>query len=231
MTGTPFSTSLHQLQHQSHVLGQSIDGLHLKRSRLRGAAVASAHGSALASAHGSAAIAPASEMISIHIFSFRNQEGFVAAVLVCTVARQRRGGRPPQEDHDPPHQEPTHRRRSGALLAGHGSRHGLARHERRRGARAAPFLTPQPSPRTPDSSPSSLHQALIYNLHGCKDDCLALYGDTLAEQLKARRKACAHLYDQDAVHGKAGYRAATAEEKAEHLLEYGYESKETLGKS
>ena len=85
-------------------------------------------------------------------------------------------------------------------------------------------------PRTPDSSPSSLHQALIYNLHGCKDGCLALYGDTLAEQLKARRKGCAHLYDQNAVHGKAGYRAATAEEKAEHLLEYGYESKETLGK-
>jgi len=83
---------------------------------------------------------------------------------------------------------------------------------------------------TPDSSPSSLHQALIYNLHACKDGCLALYGDTLAEQLKARRKGCAHLYDQNAVHGKAGYRAETAEEKAEHLLEYGYESKETLGK-
>ena len=46
VTGTPFSTSLNQLKHQSSVLGQSIDGLHLKRSRLRGAAVASAHGSA-----------------------------------------------------------------------------------------------------------------------------------------------------------------------------------------
>lgn len=58
VTGTPFSTSLSQLKHQSHVLGQTIDGLHLKRSRLRGAALASAHGSAVASAHGSAALSP-----------------------------------------------------------------------------------------------------------------------------------------------------------------------------
>ena len=91
MTGTPFSTSLNQLKHQSSVLGQSIDGLHLKRSRLRGAAVALADGSAVASADRSAAVTPASEVVSFH-FSFRNQEGFVAAVLVCTHARQRRGG-------------------------------------------------------------------------------------------------------------------------------------------
>ena len=92
MTGTPFSTSLNQLKHQSSVLGQSIDGLHLKRSRLRGAAVASAHGSAALSPHGSAAVVPAFEVVSMHTFAFRNQEGFVAAVLVCTHARQRRGG-------------------------------------------------------------------------------------------------------------------------------------------
>ena len=67
-------------------------------------------------------------------------------------------------------------------------------------------------------------------MHGCKDGCLCLFREGLANQLKARRKGCAHLYDQNAVHGREGYRAATAEEKAEHLLEYGYESKETLGK-
>ena len=92
------------------------------------------------------------------------------------------------------------------------------------------LLTPQPSPRNPDSPPSSYHQALIYNMHGCKDGCLSLFREGLANQLKARRMGCAHLYDQDAVHGREGYRAATAEEKAEHLLEYGYERKVTFGK-
>ena len=67
-------------------------------------------------------------------------------------------------------------------------------------------------------------------MHGCKDGCLSLFREGLANQLKARRMGCAHLYDQGAVHGKEGYRAATAEEKAEQLLEYGCESKETLGK-
>ena len=51
-------------------------------------------------------------------------------------------------------------------------------------------------------------------MHGCKDGCLSLFREGLANQLKARRMGCAHLYDQGAVHGKEGYRAATAEEKA-----------------
>ena len=89
-------------------------------------------------------------------------------------------------------------------------------------------LSPRFAPPTPRPHPFTRRSSTTR--HGCKDGCLALYGDTLAEQLKARRKGCAHLYDQNAVHGREGYRAATAEEKAEHLLEYGYESKETLGK-
>ena len=38
VTGTPFSTSLHQLKNQASVLGHAIDGLQLKRGKLRDAA-------------------------------------------------------------------------------------------------------------------------------------------------------------------------------------------------
>ena len=80
------------------------------------------------------------------------------------IARQRRGGRPAQEDHDPPHQEPTHRRPGGAVAAGDGPSNGLARHERRRGAtphasRLTPHasrLTPRFSRLTPYPAPSLL---------------------------------------------------------------------------
>ena len=44
VTGTPFSTSLNQLKYQACVLGHSLDGLQLKRGKLRDATVASAHG-------------------------------------------------------------------------------------------------------------------------------------------------------------------------------------------
>lgn len=138
------------------------------------------------------------------------------------TARQRRGGRPPQEDHDPSHQEPTHRRQDSAVIAGYGSQHCLARHEPRRGACSAPFLTLQLSPRTPNSSSSHRHQEIIYNLHGCNDGCLSLYKERLDEQLKARRKACAHLYDQSAIHG-------TAQKKTKSLLENESESEAILG--
>ena len=82
---------------------------------------------------------------------------------------------------------------------------------------------PSPSPLTPHPSPPVSHsQALIYNLHGCKDRRLYLFGDGLAGQLKNRRMACAHLYSQDAVHGRDGYRDATEEETAEYLDQHGH---------
>ena len=55
-------------------------------------------------------------------------------------------------------------------------------------------------------------QVLIYNLHGCKDGRCDLDSDRLAHEVKNRRKACAHLYSQEAVHGLL----ATEEEKAEY---------------
>jgi hypothetical protein len=68
---------------------------------------------------------------------------------------------------------------------------------------------PSPSPVTPHPLPS---QVLIYNLHGCKDGRCDLDSDRLAHEVKNRRKACAHLYSQEAVHGLL----ATEEEKAEY---------------
>ena len=40
VTGTPFSTSLYQLRNQASVLGHNVDGLQLKRGKLRDAALA-----------------------------------------------------------------------------------------------------------------------------------------------------------------------------------------------
>ena len=40
VTGTPFSTSLEQLKNQASVLGHNVDGLQLKRGKLRDAALA-----------------------------------------------------------------------------------------------------------------------------------------------------------------------------------------------
>jgi hypothetical protein len=72
VTGTPFSTSLDQLKTQSSVLGHNVNGLQLKRGMSRNAAIAGAPG----------AVAPASEAITSHAVSFRNQERYVEVTLL-----------------------------------------------------------------------------------------------------------------------------------------------------